>query len=55
MTPYRMDHRLNELAGKLLKGTLSNTEEQEREDLMTERRNRLCSLPSPKRWAKIMK
>ena len=55
MTPYKIDQRLNELAGKLLKSTLSHTEEQEREDLMTERRNRLCSLPSPKRWAKILK
>ena len=55
MTPYRMDHRLKELNGQMLKGTLSNTEEQEQADLMTERRNRLCSLPSPKRWAKIMK
>ena len=55
MTPYKIDLRLKELAGRLLSGTLSNTEELEREDLMTERRNRLCSLPSPKRWAEIIK
>lgn len=55
MTPYKIDQRLNELAGKLLKGTLLNAEEQKREELMTERRNRLCPLPSPKRWSEIMK
>jgi hypothetical protein len=46
MSPYQMDRRLTELAGKLLTDTMTKAEESERYFLQIDRRNSVCDFPS---------